>query len=172
MYIYIYIYLSKHIYIYIYVYTYNDSTCRMKRVCKVKEASVHWSAARNEQRFSSSGWKAEQLLINRWLRVFVGLAVSCANGKNRKEPVRSDLFRFRTLMKSSFRLGSVRTIIFPASKRFGLVFSDASWLGPVRFPSVRPVQFGFLFLPARSIAPAWFHAGGRLRFQSYISKGI
>ena len=36
------------------------------------------------------------------------------------------------------RFGSVRfgTIIFPGSMRFGLRFSDAWWLGPVRFCSV------------------------------------
>ena len=36
---------------------------------------------------------------------------------------------------SSVRFGSVRTIIFPGSTRFGLRLSDASWLGPVRFGS-------------------------------------
>ena len=48
----------------------------------------------------------------------------------RKEPVRFDSFRFRTN-------------IFPGSMRFGLRFSDASWLGPVRFGSFpRPVPAG------------------------------
>ena len=42
-----------------------------------------------------------------------------------KEPVQFDSVRF----------GSVRTIIYPASMRFGLRFSEASWLGPVRFVS-------------------------------------
>ena len=53
--------------------------------------------------------------------------------------------------------------MFPGSKQFGLRFSDASWLGPVRFGSasgsgrfrnstvrfgsVWPVRFGFLLLP-------------------------
>ena len=44
---------------------------------------------------------------------------------------------------SSFRFGSVRTNICPGSTRFDLRFSDASWLGPVRFGSVpRPVPAG------------------------------
>ena len=62
----------------------------------------------------------------------------------------------------SVRFGSENQI--PGSTRFGLRFSDVSWLGPVRFGSfprpvpagsriklrgsVRPVRFGFLFLPA------------------------
>ena len=32
--------------------------------------------------------------------------------------------------------GSVRQIAFPGSTQFGLRFSDAAWLGPVRFGSV------------------------------------
>ena len=65
----------------------------------------------------------------------------------------------------SVRFGSVRKLFFPGSTRFGLRFSDAAWLGPVRFGlfprpvpagsritwfvSVRfgSVRFGFLFLP-------------------------
>ena len=39
------------------------------------------------------------------------------------------------LNNSSVRFGSVRTNIFPGSTRFGLRFSDASWLGPIRFGS-------------------------------------
>ena len=46
---------------------------------------------------------------------------------------------------SSVRFGSVRTVIFPASKRFDLRFSDASWLGPVGFGSVPcPVPTGYI----------------------------
>ena len=77
---------------------------------------------------------------------------------DRKEPVRFDSFRFRTCRTF---VGSVRfglEIVFSGSARFGLRFSDASWLGLVRFcvrfrpvpeldGSVRPVRFGFLFLP-------------------------
>ena len=43
----------------------------------------------------------------------------------------------------SVRFGSVRTNMFPGSTRFGLRFSDASWLRPVRFGSFpRPVPAG------------------------------
>ena len=82
-----------------------------------------------------------------------------------KEPVR---FGSRLCNNSSVRFGSVRTFIFPGSTRFGLRFSDVSWLGLVRFGSfprpvpagsrikrfgsVRPVQFGFLFLPESAIS--------------------
>ena len=81
-------------------------------------------------------------------------------GRNRFVSIR---FGSRLFENSSVRFGSVWTIIFPGSTRFGLRFSDASWLGPVRFGSVprpvpagsrikrfgsvRPVRFGFLFLP-------------------------
>ena len=53
----------------------------------------------------------------------------------RKEPIRFDSFWFRTFRQfiGSVRFGS--ELIFPASMRFGLRFSDASWLGPVRFGS-------------------------------------
>ena len=85
----------------------------------------------------------------------------------RKEPVRFDSFRFRSFLKfvGSVRFGSVRKIVVPGSTRFGLRFSDTSWLSPVRFGSfprsvpsgsrvkrfgsVRPVRFGLLFLPER-----------------------
>ena len=41
------------------------------------------------------------------------------------------------------RFGSVRKLICPGSTLFGLRFSDASWLGPVRFGSFpRPVPAG------------------------------
>ena len=89
----------------------------------------------------------------------------------RKEPARFDSFQFRTFEKSSFRFGSVRFGSDNLISRFdatwfGLRFLDASWLGPVRFGSVRfsilfrplpemvlfgsvrLVRFGFLFLPA------------------------
>ena len=62
---------------------------------------------------------------------------------HRKEPVRFDSFRLRTLRNYSFRFGS--EFEFPGSTQFGLRFSDASWPGSVRFGSVRPVRFGFLF---------------------------
>ena len=70
----------------------------------------------------------------------------------------------------SVRFASVRKITFPGSTRFGLHFSDASWLGPVRlgsfphpvpagsrikrFVSVRFGRFGsasFSFLPFQSV---------------------
>ena len=49
--------------------------------------------------------------------------------------------RFRSgIFIASVRYGSVRTIICTDSTRFGLRFSDASWLVPVRFCSFpRPV---------------------------------
>ena len=66
---------------------------------------------------------------------------------------------------------------FPGSTRFGLRFSEASLLGPVRFDSfpcpfpagsgikwfdsVRPVRLGFLFLPVSSLwgfsDPPWLN---------------
>ena len=79
---------------------------------------------------------------------------------------------FNTVIVSgSNRFGSVWKFKFLGSIRFGLRYSDASWLGPVRFGwfprpipagsrikrvgsvrferfgSVRTVRFGFLFLP-------------------------
>ena len=89
----------------------------------------------------------------------------CVLTKCRKEPVRFDSFRFRTCFRKL--IGSVRfgKTLFPDSTRFGLRFSDVSWLGPVRFGSfprplpagsriktvwfgsVWPVRFGFLLLP-------------------------
>ena len=64
---------------------------------------------------------------------------SCIRGRVRKEPVRFDSFRFRTLRKfiGSVRFGSVRKLISPDSTQFGLRFSDAPWLGPVGFGSFR-----------------------------------
>ena len=80
----------------------------------------------------------------------------------------SKIHRFGSVRFGSVRFGSVRKNVFPGSTRFGLPFSDASWLGPIRFGSVprpvpaasgikwfgsvrfgpvRPVRFGFLFLP-------------------------
>ena len=58
--------------------------------------------------------------------------------KVRKEPVRFDSFRLRTCSRIH-RFISVRKLFFPGSTRFGLRFSDASWLGPVRFAS--SIQF-------------------------------
>ena len=78
--------------------------------------------------------------------------------KYRKEPVRSiSVPEFSKIQ----RVGSVRKNKFPGSTRFGLRFSDASWLHPIRFGSVprlvpagsgrfgsvRPVRFCFLLLP-------------------------
>ena len=61
---------------------------------------------------------------------------------------------------SSVRLGSVRTIIFPGSMRFGVHFSNASWLGPVRFGSFpRPVPAGF-----RIKGSVRFGSAGSVRF--------
>ena len=64
-----------------------------------------------------------------------------ARNQDWKESVRFDSFRFRTFRKF---IGSVRFgNYFPGSTRFGLRFSDASWLGPVRFGSFpRPVPAG------------------------------
>ena len=54
----------------------------------------------------------------------------------RKEPVRFDSFWFRSFRKfiGLVRFGSDN--YFPNSTRFVPHFSDASWLGPVRFGSV------------------------------------
>ena len=54
------------------------------------------------------------------------------SGRNRFGSIRlgSGFFENR-----SVRFGSVRKFSFPGSTRFGLRFSDASWLGPVRFGS-------------------------------------
>ena len=54
------------------------------------------------------------------------------SGRNRFGSIR---FGCGLLNYSSFRFNSVRNMIFPGSTRFGLRFSDASWLGPVRFGS-------------------------------------
>ena len=97
----------------------------------------------------------------------------CASARacTRKEPARFDSFRFRTFRKfiGSVRFSSVLKIRCPGSTRFGLRFSNAPWLGPVRFgsasgsgriqnltvrfDSVQPVRLGFLFLPAVPLVP-------------------
>ena len=85
--------------------------------------------------------------------------------KKWQAPEGTGLVRFVSVPDFSSRInrfGSVRTKTIPGSTRFGLRFSDASWLGPIRFGSVprpvpagsrinrfgsvRPVRFGFLFL--------------------------
>ena len=87
-----------------------------------------------------------------WARVFVKVRVVPANisGRNRFDSFR--LCNCRIIL-CSIRFGSVRfgsAIICSGSMRFGLCCSCASWLGPVRFGSVWPVRFGFLFLPGIS----------------------
>ena len=107
-----------------------------------------------------------------WQTSAPGSAPTCTSwtlaqltGRNRFGSIRFGSGLFENL---SVRFASVRKITFPASTRFGLRFSDASWLGPirfgsiprpvpagsrikrfgsVRFGSVRSVRFGFLFLP-------------------------
>ena len=68
-----------------------------------------------------------------------------------KEPLRFDSFRFRTFRQL---IGSFRKITFPGSTRFGLRFSDASWLGLVRFGSFSPP------------VPAGSRLNGSVRFSS------
>ena len=49
--------------------------------------------------------------------------------------------------KEPVRFGSVRKMFFPGPTRFGLRFSDASWLGPVRcgsFPRTVPAGSGMV----------------------------
>ena len=95
----------------------------------------------------------------------VNPAPTAAAGRNRFGSIRLGSVIFE---KSLFRFGSVRKYDFPGSTRFGLRFLDASWLGPVRLGSVprpvpagsrikcvgsvRPVRFGFSFLPVSSKA--------------------
>ena len=58
---------------------------------------------------------------------------------------------------SKNRFGSVREIKFPGSMRFGLCFSDAWWLGSVRFGSFpRPLQAGSRIKGFGSVRPVWF----------------
>ena len=64
------------------------------------------------------------------------LVIYMANaGRNRFGSIRFGS-GFLFFENSPVRFGSVRTASFPGSMRFGLSFSDASWLGPVRFGSV------------------------------------
>ena len=78
-------------------------------------------------------------------------------------------FRFGSGLSKIHRFGSVRRTILAGSMRFGLRFSDASWLrfgsvrfrvrfrsvpelnGSVRFGSARPVQLDFVFLPEKAL---------------------
>ena len=64
----------------------------------------------------------------------------------RQEPVRFDSFRFRTFRQiiGSVRFGSVRRQYSSGSTRLGLRFSDASWLGPVRFGRFGLVSYSLL----------------------------
>ena len=55
------------------------------------------------------------------------------------------------------RFGSVRKISVPGWMPFGLCFSDASWLGPVRFGSFpRPVPAGSGIQRFGSVRLGWF----------------
>ena len=54
--------------------------------------------------------------------------------------------RFVSVPDFSTIIGSDRKMSFPGSTRFGLRFSDASWLGSVRFASAGSVSCSFLFI--------------------------
>ena len=87
----------------------------------------------------------------------------------------------------SIRFGLVRTNTFPGSTRFGLRCLNAAWFGPVRFGSfprlvlagsrskpfgsVRPVRFGFLFLPDKLICP-YLALSSKLCIQIRLNKDM
>ena len=82
-------------------------------------------------------------------------------GRNRFGSV-PDFFENSSVRFGSVRFGSVRTIQFPGSTRFGLCFSDSSWLGPVRFGSVpRPVPAGS---EIKRFGSVWFGRFGSFLF--------
>ena len=106
-----------------------------------------------------------QVLESSFCRWIAGQRLAQKAGRNRFDSIRSGSVLFEY---SWVRFGSVRKIIVPGSTRFGLRFTDASRLGPVRFGSflcpvpsgsgmkrfgsvrfgsVWPVRFGFLLLP-------------------------
>ena len=79
------------------------------------------------------------------------------------------------------RFGSVRKFAFPGSTRFGLLFLDASSLGPVRFGSFpRPVPAGskmkrfdsVRFGRFGSVSYSLLLSSLSFRFQRMIPKGI
>ena len=115
-------------------------------------------------------WKPVPISISECSRDFAGIGFSNSEshvdlgvqalhttiaypGRNRFGSIR---FGSVTFEKSSVRFGSVRKHVFPGSMRFGLPFSDASWLGPVRFglfPHPVPelngsVRFGSVLIPS------------------------
>ena len=118
--LYVYIYIYMHIYIYIhkgimYAYTYMHMWIMTRGVLVTSVGTPVW---RHVQR------RVER--------------ASQSPGRNWFGSIRfgSRLF----FNNSSIRFGSVRTINFPVSTRFGLRFSGASWLSPVWFGLVpRPV---------------------------------
>ena len=63
-------------------------------------------------------------------------------GRNRFGSIRFGYYYY----SKTHRFGSVRKFIFPGSTRFGLRFSHASWLGPVRLGSASSVR---LLTPSR-----------------------
>ena len=69
------------------------------------------------------------------------------------------------------RFGSVRKTIFPGSTRFGLRFSDASWLGSVRFGSVRPVRFLISSCTVRALCRKVTSAPSRMGMSALYKKG-
>ena len=124
-YIYIYIYTCVYVYIYIYIYIYSYIAV----ICVI----TYRTQPREEVRSAGRTRRRETLQPDTHEPVH----------KCRKEPIRFDSFRFRTFDKfiGSVRFGSDKC--FPGSMRFGLRFSEASWLGPVRFGSFpRPAPVG------------------------------
>ena len=51
---------------------YTDMPC-MKRACRDKKASVHWSAAKEKERLSSRGQTADEPVVNRGFCSSIGL---------------------------------------------------------------------------------------------------
>ena len=89
-----------------------------------------------------------------------------ATGRNRFGSIRfgSGLFE-----NSSVRFGSVQKTIFPGSTRVGLRFSDASWLGPVRFGSVpHPVPAGSRI---KRFGSVWFGRFGSVSY-SFLNTAL
>ena len=82
----------------------------------------------------------------------------CNSGRNRFGSI---LFGSGLFENSSFRFCSVHKHVFPGSTRFGLPFSDASWLGPVR----TTLRFHVRFRPVPKLnGSVRFGSAGSVRF--------
>ena len=121
-------YVCMYVCIYIYIYIYNIHTYTHCIICMYyKYAYMHACMHTSIRAYVHTCIHAYVIVILWWTT-----------------QAESHLLQYLKLEALNiYRFGSVRKHIFPGSTRFGLRFSDASWLGPVRSGSLpRPVPAG------------------------------